>query len=118
MKSNIAIAAFGLSALALLAGPAFAQPGSMAAPKTLAENSKVLVTETWGKPGESTASVNRMGQVYYYVEGGDVELTYADGTKAKVTRKTGEAKIVTEKRPYSAKNIGKNTLHVITVTLK
>jgi len=90
----------------------------MSKPKTIAENDKMLVTETYGKPGETTPSINRLGQLYYYVQGGTVELNFADGTKTTVTRKTGEARIVTEKRSYSAKNIGTSTVHVITVTLK
>ena len=117
MNSNIRFAAYCVSALTLLpalSGPVWAEM----TPKTIAENDKVLVTETYGKPGESTASVNRLGQVYYYVTGGTVELTYSDGAKATVVRKAGEARIVTEKRAYSAKNIGKTTIHVITVTLK
>ena len=119
MNSNIRNAIYFSAALALsLTGAAWAQSGEMAKPKTIAENDKMLVTETYGKPGESTPSVNRQGQLYYYVQGGSVELTYSDGTKASVTRKTGEARIVTEKRAYSAKNVGTTTLHVITVTLK
>jgi hypothetical protein len=117
MNSNIRISACCVTALTLslaLTGPVRADM----TPKTIAENDKVLVTETYGKPGESTPSVNRLGQVYYYVQGGTVELTYSDGTKATVTRKTGEARIVTEKRAYSAKNIGTTTVHVVTVTLK
>ena len=117
MNNNIKIASCCAAALALsltLTGPAWADM----TPKTIAENNKVLVTETYGKPGETTPSVNRLGQVYYYVEGGTVELTYSDGTKSTVTRKTGEARIVAEKRPYSAKNVGTNTIHVVTVTLK
>jgi hypothetical protein len=117
MNSNIRTAIFFSAALSLT-GSAWAQSGEMAKPKTIAENDKMLVTETYGKPGESTPSVNREGQLYYYAQGGSVELTYSDGTKTTVTRKTGEARIVTEKRAYSAKNIGTTTLHVITVTLK
>jgi hypothetical protein len=119
MNSNIRIAIYFSAALILsLAGPAWAQSGEMSKPKTIAENDRVLVTETYGKPSESTPSVNRLGQVYYYVQGGSVELNFADGTETTVTRKTGEARIVTEKRAYSAKNIGNTTLHVVTVTLK
>jgi len=110
-------AAYFASAFAIaLAAPAWAQ--SMAVPKTIAENDKMVVTESIGKPGESTASIKRQGQFYYYVQGGNVELTYDDGTKATVVRKTGESRIVTEKRAYSAKNIGTTTLHVIIVSLK
>ena len=119
MKKNaIRIAACCISAVTLslaLAGPVRAD---MSKPKTIAENDKVLVTKSYGKPGESTPSVNRLGQVYYYVQGGTVELTYSDGANNTVERKTGEVRIVTEKRAYSAKNVGTTTVHVITVTLK
>ena len=119
MSSSIARTACLAAGLTLsLAGPGWAQSGEMSKPKTIAENDKMVVTETVGKPGESTASVNRQGQLYYYVQGGTVELNFADGTKTTVTRKTGEARIVTEKRSYSAKNVGTTTLHVVTVTLK
>jgi hypothetical protein len=119
MNGNITNAMYFSAALTLsLTGAAWAQSGEMSKPKTIAENDKMLVTETYGKPGESTALVNRQGQLYYYVQGGTVELSYSDGTKATVTRKTGEARIVTDKRAYSAKNVGTTTLHVITVTLK
>ena len=121
MNRNTRVAAYCVSALTLslaFSGPVSAQTGEMSKPKTIAENDKVLVTETIGKPGEATPSINRLGQVYYYVQGGTVELTYSDGTKATVTRKTGEARIVTEKRAYSAKNTGTTTIHVITTTLK
>jgi hypothetical protein len=119
MNNTIRFAIYASTALTLsLAGPAWAQSGDMAKPKTIAENDKILVTETYGKPGESTGSVNRLGQFFYYVQGGTVELTYPDGTKATITRKTGESRIVTEKRPYSAKNVGNTTLHVIIVSLK
>jgi hypothetical protein len=119
MNCNITTVAYFSTALTLsLAGTAWAQSGSMAAPKTIAENDKMLVTETYGNPGESTPSVNRLGQFFYYIQGGTVELTYADGTKTTVTRKTGESRIVTEKRAYAAKNTGKTVLHVLIVTLK
>jgi hypothetical protein len=115
MNSNIRIATYFTAALTLSL-PAWAQGTYQA--KTIAENDKVLVTEAYAKPGDITPSVNRLGQVYYYVQGGTVELNFADGTKTTVTRKAGEARIVTEKRAYSAKNVGTTTLHVVTVTLK
>jgi mannose-6-phosphate isomerase-like protein (cupin superfamily) len=96
----------------------WAQSGDLSAPKVIAENDKMRVTEAIGKPGEATPSIVRTGQLYYYVQGGTAELTYADGTKTTVERKTGQALIVTEKRAYSAKNIGKTTLRVLNITLK
>ena len=103
-----------LCLLVLLSGPALAQP----VPKVIAENDKVVVTEIFVKPGESTPPLKREGQINVYLEGGTAEATYADGSKATVTRKNGEARIIAEKRVYSAKNTGTTTIHVITVTLK
>jgi len=114
-KAAVCFASFFTIALA---APAWAQSGTMAIPKTISENDKMVVAESIGKPGESSASIERQGQFYYYVQGGNVELTYDDGTKATVVRKTGESRIVTDKRAYSAKNIGTTTLRVIIVTLK
>lgn len=118
MNNNIRIAACCISAVTLSLALASPVRADMSKPKTIAENDKVLVTETYGKPGKSTPSVNRQGQIYYYVQGGTVELAYSDGAKDTVVRKTGEVRIVTEKRAYSAKNIGKTTVHVVTITLK
>jgi mannose-6-phosphate isomerase-like protein (cupin superfamily) len=119
MINHFRTAAYCASILALtLANPAWAQMGGTSSPKTLVENDKVLVSEITAKPGDTTASVKRQGQAYYYVQGGSLELTYDDGTKANVVRKTGQAIIVTEKRAYSAKNTGTTNIHVITVTLK
>ena len=101
-----------------LSASAWAQMGATASPKTLVENDKVLISEITAKPGDTTASQKRQGQAYYYVQGGSLELTYDDGTKANVVRKTGQAIIVTEKRAYSAKNTGTTNIHVITVMLK
>ena len=47
-----------------------------------------------------------------------MDLNLAGDTKTTVVRKTGEARIVVEKRAYSAKNIGTTTIHVVTVTMK
>src|SRR5262249_1712555 len=104
-----------LFALILLSSPTWAQ---VAEPKIIAENDKVVVSETIAKPGESTPVAVRLGQVNVYLEGGTAEATYADGSKATVTRKAGETRIIAEKRPYSARNIGTTTIHVISVTVK
>jgi hypothetical protein len=86
--------------------------------KTLAENEKVIVTDIVTRPGEGTPMDTREGRVSYYVTGGKIERTYADGTKTVVTRKAGLTMINTEKRPYSTRNIGTTTIHLISVKLK
>ncbi len=117
MNNIIKIAAPCLSAFTLslvLSGPVRADTVT---PKTLVENDKVLVTETILKPGD-TAPANRLGQVFYYVQGGSVELTYSDGKKETFQRKTGTARIVTGKAASSAMNVGKTNIHVVSVILK
>ena len=117
MNNSIKIAAGCVSAVALslaLSGPVRADAIT---PKTLVENDKVLVAETVLKPGD-TAPASRPGQVFYYVQGGSVELTYSDGKKETFQRKTGTARIVTGKAPSSATNVGKTTIHVVSVILK
>ena len=104
-----------LPAFLLLPASAWAQ---IAEPKIIAENDKVMVSETIAQPGESTPVAVRLGTVNVYLEGGTAEATYADGTKATVTRKAGETRIIAEKRAYSARNIGTTTIHVITIAVK
>ncbi len=103
--------------LALLA-PALAQDAT----KTLAENSKATVTDAIVAAG-SVVKVNAAAGPFfarYYLTGGTVEYTYADGKKETVVRKTGSAVIIsaTDKRPTSIKNIGNTAIHVITVAVK
>jgi hypothetical protein len=87
-------------------------------PKVIAENAKLQVLDNVSRPGDVSPMQSREGLVAYYVHGGTFERTYADGTKEVSERKTGGTLLVTEKRPYSLKNIGKTTIHVITVKLK
>jgi hypothetical protein len=61
---------------------------------------------------------SREGPFTYSISGGSLERTYADGTKEVVTRKSGESFLNKEKRPYSTKNVGKTTIHLIAVQLK
>jgi hypothetical protein len=56
--------------------------------------------------------------ILYYLSGGTVERTYADGTKESVTRKTGQSLVNSEKRPYATMNTGTTTVHVIAIRLK
>jgi hypothetical protein len=114
---------FALCATAILAfaAPAFAQMGMAMpteAPKTLAENAKMIITDNVLKPGQSGPMGSRDGAAIYYVQGGTIELDYQDGTKQTVTRKSGTARISDEKKPYSPRNAGTTTLHVIVVQSK
>jgi hypothetical protein len=115
-----------LKAILYLA-PAFAIAFSASAwaqdtSKALAGNSKVTVTERT-LPAGTVVAVTAPEEAYfvrYYLTGGTVEYTYADGTKQVVNRTAGTAVIVssTEKRPTSAKNIGKTTLRSVVVSVK
>ena len=111
--SQFAIVAASFALIA--ASPAGAQT---AAPKKVFENEKIVVLDNLVKPGEETASANRGGLIYYYIQGGTVERTFADGTKESVTRKTGESFLNPEKRPYAVKNTGKTTIRVLSIQLK
>lgn len=114
---------FCLLALALsCSGAAIAQtasPGAVhAITKTVAENEKLQVTDSLVPPGAMSPVNGQLGLVAYYVQGGTTERGFADGTKEVSERKTGETVLVTEKRPYSLKNIGKTTIQVITFRVK
>jgi hypothetical protein len=86
--------------------------------KVIAENEKLQVSDVVIKPGEGGAMRSREGLFTYSISGGSLERTYADGTKEVVTRKSGESFLNQEKRPYSTKNVGKTTIHLIAVQLK
>jgi hypothetical protein len=129
--SRIALNCISAMALTLaVSSTAFAQGMKMDKPmamgqaagqptiKTIAENEKLIVTDGVTRPGDATAMQSREGWVYHYVAGGKVEYTFADGSKKVVTRKTGETVLISEKRPYSGKNIGTTTIHSIVVHLK
>ena len=115
---NLKPLAYGLALTLALAAPSFAQVPA----KPLAENSKAAVSEGTLAAG-ATVTINAQTGSFltrYYLSGGTLEYTYADGKKETVTRKTGSAIIIlaTDKRPASVKNIGKTDLHYITVTAK
>jgi len=130
MNSRTLVAAFCAAALTLaFSGTAFAQGMAMKkmpmgqiagqyTVKTLTENEKMLVRDVVYKPGDTGPMQSRDGMVIYHITNSTVERTFADGSKQVVTQKAGEAEIINEKRPYSTKNIGKNTNHLIAVTLK
>ena len=104
---------------AILASPALAQATADAmTTKTLAENDKLTVSESWLKPGQTAPSASRLGAAFYYIQGGSFELTFKDGTKKMVTREFGSARIGSDAQPYAARNVGKTTIHVIVVQPK
>jgi len=122
MNAQLKVVAYWVSSLALaltLSAPTFAQDK----PKVLAENNKVVVTEA--NPlavGATITPAAPQGPLFvrYYLSGGTLEYTYADGTKENITRKAGTAVIIssTDKRPTSVKNIGKTALRSIVVNVK
>ena len=116
MKSRMAL--FCATAIAFAVVGSSPLLAAEPATKVLAENDKVQVIDNVAPPGSVSPITSRLGWVAYYVKGGKSERAYADGTKEVVERKTGETFIVTEKRPYSLKNVGTTTIHVITVRLK
>ncbi len=110
--------AVAFASLVLIASlPAGAQP-KPAMSKTVFDNDKVTIIESVSKPGEGLPTGVRGGEILYYLSGGKIERTFADGTKATVTRKTGQAVMNSEMRAYSTLNIGSTTVHVIAVKLK
>ena len=86
--------------------------------KVIAENEKLQVIDAVDRPGDTAPIASRLGHVVFWVNGGSLERTYADGSKEVVTHKAGAAILVTEKRPYSVKNIGNTPVHLIEVWLK
>ena len=115
---NLKPFAYGVALSLALSVPAFAQVPA----KPLAENSKAVVTEGTLAAGASVKIGAQQGAFLsrYYLSGGTLEYTYADGKKETITRKTGSAVIIlpTDKRPDSVKNIGTTALHFITVSAK
>jgi hypothetical protein len=117
--------AYGLTLSLALSLALSAQALAQDAPKTLAENSKAKVSESTVAAGAVInvgAPTGTEGPFFarYYLTGGTVEYTYADGKKETVVRKTGSAVIIsaTDKRPTTIKNTGNTALHIITVSVK
>ena len=86
---------------------------AQAVPKVLVEIDKFQIVEIVEQPGDTGPVAVRFGHGVYLMSGGTFERTFADGTKQTTARKTGEAMIITEKRPYAVKNVGTTTAHLI-----
>ena len=117
LKTISRSALFAVSLALIPSSPAGAQP-KPGTTKTVFDNEKITVVDNVLKPGEESPSQDRAGLILYYISGGTVERTFADGKKETVTRKTGQSLVNPEKRPYAVTNTGKTTLHVITIKLK
>ena len=118
MTNTPRIALFCASAVVFAAAgssPLLAAEGTQ---KVLDENEKLRVIDVVEKPGDTGPMASRLGVVFYVVNGGTFERTYADGTKEVTPRKTGDTVLIKEKRPYSVKNIGTTTIHLIQIVPK
>jgi len=106
-----------------MAGGAIAQDkkaGKGAAPtiKVVAENAKVVVTETTYAPGAESNTSRAEVRVVRALAGGTLQRTYADGKKEDIVYKTGQVRINEPGPAYTAKNIGKTTIKLYVVRLK
>jgi hypothetical protein len=118
MKNTPRIALLCVSALGFAAAGSSPLLAAEATQKVIAENDKVTVIDAVERPGDTVPMASRLGTVVHVVSGGTLERIFADGSKEVALRKTGETVIVNEKRPYSVKNIGTTTVHLIEVVLK
>jgi hypothetical protein len=129
-KSSSLLAALLVPAFAIAlasAAPALAQDSKPAAsaPKTgtvtikeIDKNDKFRVYEAISHPGDMSPSALRSARVVHAIKGGTLERTFADGKKETVQWKTGDTKIISETQPYSVKNVGKTTVHLLVVESK
>lgn len=94
--------------------------GAKGAPvvKVLLENDKVRVTETTYKPGDASASRERVPRLSYTPKGGMSERGNPDGKKVKREVKAGEWRWYGEKETYSVTNVGKTTIVYIGILYK
>ena len=76
------------------------------------------VYESTFKLGDVSPSAKRSLRAVYAIKGGTLERTYEDGKKELIQWKDGEARIISEPRPYSVKNIGKTVVHLYIVVPK
>ena len=86
--------------------------------KEIEQNDKLRVYEATFKPGDVSPNAKRPMRAVRALTGGTLERTYEDGKKEVIPWKAGEARIISEPRPYAVKNIGKNVVHLYIVNLK
>ena len=95
-----------------------APAAGQAAIKEIEQNDKLRIYESTYKPGDVSPSAKRPLRAVYAIKGGSLERTYEDGKKEVIRWKDGEARIISEPRPYSVKNIGKSVVHLYIVVPK
>jgi len=86
--------------------------------KVVAENAKVIATETTYAPGAESNTSRAELRVVRALSGGTLQRTYADGKKEKVVYKTGQVRINEPGPTYTTKNVGKTTVRLYVVRLK
>lgn len=85
--------------------------------KVLAENDKVLVSELIYKPGSELPMGEHPFFVMRVLKSGTLMRTYPDGKTETVQLKEGQV-LLRGAGTYSAKNVGKTTLHLYNVRPK
>ena len=70
------------------------------------------------KPGDEAPAVERPYRVVRALKGGTLQRTHPDGRKEISAYKDGEVKLLGPDKPYTVKNIGKNTVHLYVVQSK
>jgi hypothetical protein len=86
--------------------------------KVVAENPKVIATETSYAPGAESSTSRAEVRVVRALSGGTLQRTYADGKKEQVVYKTGQVRINEPGPAYTTKNIGKTAVKLYVVRLK
>jgi hypothetical protein len=86
--------------------------------KVVAENAKVIATETTYAPGAESSTSRAEIRVVRALAGGTLQRTYADGKKEDVVYKTGAVRINEPGPAYTAKNIGKTEIKLYVVRIK
>lgn len=118
MTNTPRIALFCVSAIGFAMAGSTTLLAAEATQKVLDESDRLRVIDVVEKPGDTGPMTTRLGTVFYVINGGTFERTYADGSKEITPRKTGDTVLVKEKRAYSVKNIGTTTIHLIQIVPK
>lgn len=120
MKRHLVLAAFVFAATALLPRAAAAQDLAVTAgqnAKVLLDNDRVRVIELQMAPGASTGMHSHGDHLVYFITGGSVQQSAADGTSRAMTRKPGEP-LWSGPVTHDTRNTGKQPVRALVVELK